>query len=54
MEGSDSAVTSGRVGGELAMGFAPMGASTESALPSLSPNNSDQTSLAVSWLITLH
>lgn len=53
-EGSDSAVTSGRVGGELAMGFAPMGARAECALHSLSPNNSDQASLAVSWLITLY
>lgn len=53
-EGSDSAVTSGRGGGELAMGFAPMGAGSESALHSSSPNNSDQASLAVSWLLTLY
>lgn len=52
-EGSDS-VTSGHVRGELAMGFAPMGESAESALHSLSPNNSDQASLAVLWLITLY
>lgn len=53
-EGSDSAVSSGHEGGELAMGFAPMGASAESALHSSSPTNSDQASLAVSWLITLY
>lgn len=52
-EDSDS-VTSGHVRGELAMEFAPMGESAESALHSLSPNNSDQASLAVLWLITLY
>lgn len=56
IEGSDSAVTvaGGRVGEELAMGFAPVVARAESALRSLSQNDDDQASLAVTWLITLY
>ena len=42
------------MGGELAMGFAPMVARAESALRSLSQNDGDQASLAVTWLITLY
>lgn len=42
------------MGGELTMGFAPMVARAESALRSLSQNDSGQASLAVMWLITLY
>jgi len=54
IQGADSAVTGSCVGGEPAMGFAPVVARAESALRSLPQNNRDQASLALTWLITLY